>query len=77
MRLNQGFAGRFSPVKFGHPGGHHIVPYIVGIPAISYGSKRLIWWFQPLFNFFSQLNVGMIIPNIWKIKHVPNLQPEG
>jgi hypothetical protein len=48
MRLNQGFAGRFSPVKFGHPGGHHIVPYIVGIPAISYGSKRLVWWFQPL-----------------------------
>ena len=31
------------------------------------------WWFQPLWTNY--LSIGMIVPNIWKKKNVPNHQP--
>ena len=31
------------------------------------------WWFQPLWKI--RTSVRIMIPNIWKIKHVPNHQP--
>ena len=47
--------------------------FSVGFPLV-YQTIRSGWWFEPLWKIWK--SIGMINPNIWIKKNVPNHQPE-
>ena len=71
--LFHGFSHPNLPVGFKE--GWPIAETSVGshvIPILSYSKSG--WWFHPLWKIWRIVSWDDDIPNIWKIKHVPNHQ---